>query len=444
MKSIKIKTIAAVLSVAAFSSILAGCSAKTPKDTAGAAKTTSTSPIEIEFWYGLGGKLGETMAQKIKDFNTSQKEVLVKAVVQGNYNETYQSLQAAIAAKKAPAAVLLNNTPMNALAVKKVLAPLDEFISKDSSFNSKDFIPSFYNQGNINGKVYSLPMYGTTQVMYYRKDYLEAAQIKPESLKTWEDLYAAAKKLTKTNGKEVTIYGFEPMWNERNLIDMALSKGGKFLSEDGKKVLIDSKEWIDSWDAVRKAIHEDKTMRIHSGGQGWEYWYATIDDVMKDRAAGYLGSSGDQGDLDFNKIVAQPQPGWNGHAAAPVAEAQTCSIPAITPKEQQEAAFKWMKYFTSAEVTADWSIKTGYIAVRQSAAEVPAYKEYAKTHPQILVPITQAKTASSPFIDPTGGKIMDALKKAADKVEIENIPAEKALKEAKEEAQAALNSVVNK
>lgn len=55
-------------------------------------------------------------------------------------------------------------------------------------------------------------------------------------------------------------------------------------------------------------------MRIHSGGQGWEYWYKTIDDVMKGQAAGYTGSSGDQGDLDFSVVSAMEQPGWAGAA----------------------------------------------------------------------------------------------------------------------------------
>ncbi|MBC2579459.1 ABC transporter substrate-binding protein [Clostridium sp. DJ247] len=441
MKLLNKKLIAVIVLSVTMMGLISGCTAA--KNNTVNTETVSNSnkaPVEIEFWYGLGGKLGENMVQKIKEFNESQKEVVVKGVAQGSYTETYQALQAAIASKKAPAAVLLNNVQMNSLGSKKVLAPLDDFISKDKNFNSEDFIPSFYNQGKINGKIYSLPMYGTTQVMYYRKDYLESAGIKPEDLKTWEDVFSASKKLRKTNGNEVSVYGFEPMWGPENLTDMALSKGGKIISEDGKNVLIDSNEWIDTWESIRKAIHEDKTMRIHSGGQGWEYWYATIDDVMKDRAAGYLGSSGDQGDLDFSKIVAAPQPGWNGHAATPIAEALTVSIPAVTDKDKQEAAFKWMKFFTSAEKTADWSIKTGYIAVRKSAEEAPVFKEFAKTHPQILVPIAQAKTASSAFVDPTGGKISDALKKAADKVEIQNINAAQALKEAKEEAQAALNA----
>jgi multiple sugar transport system substrate-binding protein len=53
----------------------------------------------------------------------------------------------------------------------------------------------------------------------------------------------------------------------------------------------------------------------------------------------------------------------------------------------------------------------------------------------------QASHASAPFQDPTGGKINDALTIAADKVQIENIPAAEALKEAQQTAQAALDKL---
>lgn len=435
MKRTKIKRIIAglLLSVTVISS-LAGCSTS---NTA----TKKTGKVEIEFWYGLGGKLGTNMQEIIKEFNASQSEVVVKGVAQASYTETYQALQAAIASKKAPDAVLLTNDQMTNLAKKNELASLDSYISKDSSFNASDFVTAFYNEGKIKGKQYCLPMYGTTQVVYYRKDLFASAGVSEDSLNTWEDLFSAADKLTKKSGGTTSVYGYEPMYNADNLIDASLSAGGSILSKDGKTVTTNTAAWVNTWEMFRKAIFQDKTMRIHSGGQGWQYWYDTIDDVMKDRAAGYTGSSGDQGDLDFTKISAHVQPGFKNHKAAPIASAQTISIPSVTSTEKQEAAFKWMEYFTSAKVTAKWSMKTGYIAVRKSATEDADFKAYAKKNPQILVPLKQAATATAPFVDPTGGKITDALSKAADKVEIEGVPAAQALKDATTEAQQALDSI---
>ena len=396
-------------------------------------------PVEIEFWYGLGGKLGEAMQQMIDKFNTSQDEVIVKGVVQGSYSETTQMLQAAIAARKVPAVALSSEREW---AKRGLFAPLDEFIAVDSEFNAEDFVSAFLEQGEVDGKQYFLPMFGTTQVLYYRKDMLEKAGISPEQLKTWEGLAEAARKMTVKEGGEVKVYGWQPMWGSGNMIDAALSRGAQYLSEDGKTVMIDSKEWVDTWESFRRWIHDDRIMRIHHGGKGWEYWYRTIDYVMQGRAAGYTGSSGDQGDLDFNIVAAYPQPAWEGHTARPVAGALLAGIPAGAPPEQQEAAYKWLTFFSKTENTAQWSIKTGYIPVRTSALEDAEYKKFSETNPQIKVPLMQAATASSPFIDPTGGKIIDALSIAADKVQIENIPAETALKEAKETAQRELDKIL--
>src|SRR5690606_22194800 len=101
--------------------------------------------------------------------------------------------------------------------------------------------------------------------------------------------------------------------------------------------------------------------------------------------------------------------------------------------------FKWYSFFMSPENTAFWSMNTGYIAVRQSALEDPAFITFSKENPQITIPLKHASHASMPFQDPTGGKIYDALKIAADKVQIGNVPAAEALKEAKETAQRELD-----
>ena len=80
--------------------------------------------------------------------------------------------------------------------------------------------------------MFALPAYGTTQVMYYNKAAFEKAGIDPATIKTWQDLAAAAEKMTASDGSFV---GWEPMWGSGNLIDAALSNGASLLSEDGKK-----------------------------------------------------------------------------------------------------------------------------------------------------------------------------------------------------------------
>ncbi len=80
---------------------------------------------------------------------------------------------------------------------------------------------------------------------------------------------------------------------------------------------------------------------------GWQYWYATIDDVMQGRAAGYTGSTGDQGDLDFSVIGAHIQPAWEGYEDNPraVFNSHGICIPKSLEEDKKKAAFKMVTLY---------------------------------------------------------------------------------------------------
>ena len=308
------------------------------------------------------------------------------------------------------------------------------------TFNKDDLIAAFYNQGtDEDGKQFALPAYGTTQVLYYNVQAFKDAGVDPESIQTWQDLGDAAAKI-KATGKYK--YGWEPMWGPDNMIDAAFSNGASVFSEDGKKVTINSQEWVDVFEQFRKWIHEDKTMAIHSGGQGWEYWYDTIDDVIQNKAGGYTGSSGDQADLDFNVVQAMEQPAWsNNTKSQPTASALTMSVLNGSSDAEKQGAYEFLRYFMSVDSQVTWNTSVGYVAVNKQIMEDDTYKAFLEDHPQAAVPFKQAEHASLYPVDPTNGQVHDALKIAADKVEIDNVSAKEALDEAQKTAQAALDAV---
>lgn len=419
-------------------------------DTAAAAtaqtETASTAAAadaktEIEFWYS-GGKTAVGVIQEIIDsYNASQDLYTVTAVTQASYDETYQKLQAGIAGNAAPDLALLDATVARSLSDKELVADLSDMIAADSEFDQADYLEVFYNQGvDENGKVYALPAYGTTQVLYYNMAAFEAADIQAEEIKTWQDLAAAAKKIKETGSYE---YGWEPMWGADNLIDAAFSNGAEIFNEDGTQVTINTAEWVDVWEAFRTWIHDDEIMAIHSGGQGWEYWYSTIDDVIAGTAGGYTGSSGDQADLDFSIVAAMEQPAWDtDSASAPMAEALTLSVLQGSDDAEKQGAYDFMKYFTNAESQTKWTMATGYVAVNTKVNENADYQAYVAENPQAGVPLAQASHGSVYPFDPTNGAIIDALKIAADKVEIDGVSAQEALDEAQATAQAALDEAL--
>lgn len=415
---------------------LTGCGSKS---NASEPQKTEDGKIQIDFWYSGGKTAVNILGDIVEDFNESQDKYEIKGTTQADYTETYEKLQAGIAGKNAPDMALLDVDKSRNLYKKEQVADLMPFIEKDEDFDQDDYIEVFFDQGlTDDGKeLFAMPAYGTTQVLYYNKAAFEEAGIDPASIKTWQYLEEAATKMSK--GED--FYGWEPMWGYGNLVDAALSNGGQILSEDGKTVTINSDEWVEVWESFREWIHEDKIMTIHSGGQGWEYWYKTIDDVLQNKAGGYTGSSGDQADLDFTKVGAIEQPGWGENPSAPTADALQFVMLDGSSDEEKQGVYEFMKFFTEPENQAKWSMNTGYVAVRKSTQDDPDFKAYTDENPQALVPLQQAMHGSILPEDPTGGKIFDALSIAADKVEIEGISAKEALDEAQKTAQEALDNV---
>jgi multiple sugar transport system substrate-binding protein len=392
--------------------------------------------VEIEFWYGLGSVAGETMEEIIQEFNDSQDQYHVTGVQQADYGETFQNIQAAIASDTAPGLALLGVEHIHALAGSQALEPLNEYVERDD-FDLEDYTQSFTDILTIDGNLYGLPAWATTQVMYYNIPIFEEAGIDPEeAFASWENLIEAAEEIQAGGYAD---YGFAPLPGSGNISDIALSNGGTILNEDGTEVMIDSPEWIEAWETIRIALHEDEIFKMNSGGEGWEYWYRTIDEVLEGHVAGYIGSSGDKGDLDFDIIGSAVQPGMNGNSPAPVAGANNLAVPSSISDEEKEAGFAFAAFFTDIEAQNKWTQTIGYIPVRAGILDDEEYQAYVEETPAFDIPFQQSQHATS-WLDPTGGQINDAISIAADQVLLENIPAAEALEQAKEAAQEALDA----
>ena len=438
-----------------FVSALVGCSG-------GKGSTVKASKegekIVVPFINGIGGSLADRVDKIVEEYNKSQDKYVVKTTKAGNYDESYQKLQSGFAANNQEAIALLGSDVIQEYAKKKLIVPIDEYVKSDNKLKKEDYGKGFMEQATINEELYGIPFYGTTQVFYYNKKVLAENGFTAEDLKTWEGVEKVAKKVAKhdANG-DVTYAGWMPMWGTSNLIDAVRSAGGNVLSEDGTKVLINDETWVTVWEKFRTWIHEDKIMNIHSGGTGWEYWDKTIIDLVEGRTLGFTGSSGDQGfvfkslgkgmneEERLSTFGALPQPAWGDHKPAPKLETYLFTLTRNIDPEVAKGAYDFMKFATSTEKTAEWSMETGYIPVRNNVTEYGPYAEFVKKQPQALVPVEQAnKYGVAPFTDPTGGKINDALNVAKDKVEIEGVSAKKALDEAAKVAQEELDKVLKK
>ncbi len=117
------------------------------------------------------------------------------------------------------------------------LAPLYE----DAEYDMNDFIPSALDIFIKDGVTYGVPLVTEREVLFYRKDLLDAAGIKVPT--TFEELEAAAAALNKP---EEGVYGFVA----RGLSAAAVTQFSSFLRGFGGDFDVDGKATIDTPEAI--------------------------------------------------------------------------------------------------------------------------------------------------------------------------------------------------
>jgi sorbitol/mannitol transport system substrate-binding protein len=70
-----------------------------------------------------------------------------------------------------------------------------QFIASDPSYDASDILPSISKALSYNGSLYSVPFYGESSMLYYRKDLFKAAGLTMPAHPTWAQVAAFAAKL---------------------------------------------------------------------------------------------------------------------------------------------------------------------------------------------------------------------------------------------------------
>ena len=390
--------------------------------------------VEVSFWYGLEGLLGDYVEEIIRDFNSSQNEIYVTGHRQGNYSDTLQSLKLAIATNSEPSVALLEQRGIVSLIELNGLQSLNGLSSGHNNIDIETIPDQFMDVFIKDDQIYSYPMYATVWVTYLRNEYLDR-YMASQSIKSYQDVMNVLID-QKEKGNPMT---FGLINEETTLINAVMSNGGQFISDDLKTVLIDDEKWIEVWEQFRIWIHDDEIIRYYENNLGWDDYYEVLNDVKSGRSIGNISSVSDKDIYDGGEIATKLHLGWNNNDSAPVTYAIGLVIPKLVDDEEKEAAGEWIKYLMTSEVNAKWIAKSGYLPGNEAAYDTMTYKNAEMKDERLSIFKEQLSNTSKPYYDPTGGKINDAIVEAATRMINENVPAVVVLKEAKEKAQKALD-----
>jgi sn-glycerol 3-phosphate transport system substrate-binding protein len=395
----------------------------------------SSKPVQIEFWYALGGDIGEVIEQQVEQFNRSQDKYVVQAVFQNSYDLLGQKLHAAVVGGDVPAIVQLNSREWYDFV--KVLEPLDEYIANDPSFDFGDFNPGLLVNTAYDGKQYTIPYNRSTPILYYNKDIMREIGVDPEDpVPTWDALVEVARKATIHADGGVDRFGFSASMSGWYFYSMIWSNGGDILNEDYTRAVFDRPEAAYGLQLWSDMINVEQTMAPPVGGastSGSAAGVSSRQNFFNGNIAMIIESTGSLGQYEKNspfdlgtafmpkfKEYAVPTGGGN------------LAVMAAASEEEKAGAWEFIRFVTSTEQSADFVMKTGFLPVRLSAEGLDALQQYYAEHPNYTVALRQLAYARELPPVTELKRIETELNKAMERAVVERIPAEEALREAAE------------
>jgi len=178
------------------------------------------------------GPLKEAQAKAVRDFEAANN-VKVNFTTYP-YVELRDKLLLAASSNAAPDVMMLDQIWVAQYAGAGYIDPIDARMAT-SDIKGTDYFPGAWNSGFVKGKQYTVPFdVGVWGMLYYNQDMFAKAGIKNPPA-TWDELIAAAKKLT-IGTKQYGIGIFTGPGDATNCVYDAFvfSAGGTIVNADGK------------------------------------------------------------------------------------------------------------------------------------------------------------------------------------------------------------------
>lgn len=373
-----------------------------------AVPTTAPAPAGrrvVTFWHCFGGKIGEAVQAVVDGYNASQDVIWVEATYQGAYDDCLTKLKAALPAGNGPDLFQMFELGTTYLVGSGYCVPFQELLDADPYINLDDIEPALRNYYTYDGKMVCIPFNPSTPIMYFNKTAFVEAGLDPQNPpRTFDEIAAAAEKLTVKDGDKVTRYamglyiygwfyeaflaGLDALYvNNDNgrtaratAIDYDKNGAGKIILEKWKKLVDDGAIYnfgTNGNDSQAAFVAGQIAMTLASTAS-----LTTITSAV--------GDAFEVGTAYLPSMAEKPTGGIIIGGA---------NLWVVKNKDAQRQADAWdfVKYATSADVSAKFSQATGYFCANMKAYETESMKGYLEAHPNFATAINQLHSSPDSF-----------------------------------------------
>ncbi|MCI5825497.1 MAG: sugar ABC transporter substrate-binding protein [Arcanobacterium sp.] len=328
---------------------------------------------DITFWSSYTqGPRAEYMQNMANKFMKSHPKVKIKIEL-FSWDEFYNKWTTGLASGQVPDISSALPNHVTEMIDADAIVPLDDVIGK---IGKDRFNEAALAEGAKEGKHYSIPIYSHAQVMWYRKDLLQAAGL--EVPKTWSELAATAKALTKNGVYGLSVpMGKNDMLATRYLNFYVKSAGGQLIGKDGKVDLTNQTVYdgIKYWVDVYKNASPKGSVNFNILDQATLYYQGktAFDFNSGFQISGVKSTSPNLAD----QIGAAPMPRMK--ADDPVYGAETSNLPMVVWKnsKHQDVAKAFLESLFQGDdyITFLNSVPVGMMPALKDVATEPKFLE---------------------------------------------------------------------
>lgn len=373
-------------------SLLAATAAVALLATASAAR--AELELTLNFPVAVGGPITAIIDGYAKTYSDQTPGVTILPVYTGSYQDTITRTVTAFKGGNAPdMAVLLAVDTFTLYDEDMIVAISDLAKSDEEKAWLASFYPAFLENGSIDGQLWGVPFQRSTPVLYWNKAAFATAGLDPEvPPATWEEQVELGQKLTlKDAAGNVTQYGVQipssgfPYWLFQGLTtqnDVIL------MNQDGNEVYFDDPKVVE---ALQYMV--DLSTKYGVMAPGIIEWGTTPQDFFQGRTAMMWTTTGNLTNVRANApfdfgVAMLPAHVRRG---APTGGGNLFIL--HSDPEREQASLDFIRWLTTPENQADWSIKTGYVATSPAAWETPEMQAYVDDFPPAAVARDQLEFA---------------------------------------------------
>ena len=414
--------------------------------------TAHAEKIKFDYWYGLSGDLGKTLAETCNRFNASQDKYEAVCTGYDGYELVVQSAIAAFRAGKAPTILQSFDAGTADLMMSGQFYPVQKMMADfNIDINWDNYFPGIKNYySSSKGELFSMPFNSSTAVMYYNVADLEKAGVKAPA--TWEDFETALKAIKAADPARCA-YGYEPsVWIDLEQFS-AIHNIGIATNNNGydgldtqftynKTIHVKHMEDIQRW--IKDGLAEIKTTATGMTSQ---------DAFAQNLCSFYFGSiashssvhlKGVEG-LKWDVAMLPMTAGMERHNS--VVGGASLWVLAGKSEDEYRGAAEYMKFLATPESEKWWVSNTGYIPVTLSAFKQLTDEGFYKAAPYKGREVAIASLTASEVGPLTRGYRLGSMiqTRAEWKSEVEAaLAGQKTMQEALDTAVARSNSLLEK